>query len=107
MTDPLALFWTIPVTVRRLTGSGPYGDQYAPATVETGRLSRKTRLVRTSTGEETVASARWSGPHDTTPIPPGSLVAFDGETRERRVIASGPAEAIAGITPDHYRMDIE
>ncbi|WFN91482.1 hypothetical protein [Gordonia sihwensis] len=107
MTDPLAIWWTIPVTVRRLLGSGPYGDRYADPTVELGRLSRKTRLVRNAAGEETVASARWSGPLDTPPIPSGSRVTLPGESHERTVIASGRNEAIPGVTPNHYRIEIE
>lgn len=107
MIDPLAQWWTIPIVVRRKTGSGPYGDKYSAATTELGRLSRKTRQVRDSAGVETIASARWSGPLETASIPPGSLVTLPGEARERKVIASGRNEAIAGVTPDHYRIEVE
>lgn len=106
MTDILAMWWTIPITVERLAGHGPYGDTYAAATTELGRLSRKTKLVRDSTGEEVVASATWSGPLDTPPIPPGSRVTLPGETDPRTVIASGRVEALT-ITPNHYRIEVE
>lgn len=106
MTDMLAMWWTIPIAVERLTGSGPYGDKFAAPTTEVGRLTRKQKLVRNAAGEEVVASATWSGPLDTPAIPPRSRVTLPGETDPRTVIASGRSEALP-ITPNHYRIEVE
>lgn len=106
MTDHLAMWWTIPITVERLIGSGPYGDKFAAPTTELGRLSRRTRLVRNSAGEEVTASATWSGPLDTEPIPPSSRITLPEDPTPRISITWGRVEALA-ITPNHVRIDIE
>lgn len=100
------MWWTIPITVERLTGHGPYGDTYAAKSTEYGRLRRARKLVRDMAGEEVVASATWSGPLDTVDIPPGSRVTLPGETTPRTVIASARHEALPA-TPNFYSIEVE
>lgn len=66
-------------TVEPLTGAGTYGDTFGPAFTVLGYAEAQRKLVRASTGEETVSEVTfWCDPGDD--IPAGSRVTVLGRT---------------------------
>lgn len=100
------VFWTRPLLVRRLVGTGPYGDKHADAETVLCRLKHETRTVRDTTGVEVVSKSRASMDIDTATIPAGSLVQAPGETSWSRTISE--ARHVGGFdhSPDYYSIEI-
>ncbi|UQE74195.1 hypothetical protein MYK68_15905 [Gordonia sp. PP30] len=106
MSDPLAVFFTQPLGVKRLTGRGPYGDQHAAEVTILCRLKHEQKLVRDSSGAEVVSVSSAAMAVGTADIPPGSLVQVPGDEAWRTVIAA--ARHIGGFdkSPDYYSIEI-
>jgi hypothetical protein len=108
MGDPLAEFYTIPITVRRFTGRGSFGPTYAAATTEHGRVRYGAKLIRNSDGEQVVSQARITLPLATARIPVDSLVIVDATSAlERRVIAEERHDTGMADMPNHYTIDLD
>lgn len=107
--DPLKGFWTREIRVRRLLGTGPYGDRYVDETASETvmcRLKHENRLVRDSAGEEVVSRSRASMAATTPTIPTGSLVQVPGETVWRKVIAEDRHVGGFDHSPDYYSIEL-
>lgn len=104
--DPLAEFWTRDIAIRRLIGTGPYGDRHAAPETLLCRLKHENRLVRDSSGEEVVSRSRASMPADTPTIPAGSLVQVPGETVWRKTIGESRHQGGFDHSPDYYSIEI-
>lgn len=106
MTDPLAVFFTQPFTVRRLVGVGSEGEEFASPVDLLGRIQFGNKLVRDDQGDEVaVSTARHiSMSAETAPIPVGSLVEVRGQ--ERRVVEE--SQHVGGFkgSPDYYSIDL-
>lgn len=102
----LDVFWTRPLTVRRLIGSGPYGDRHDEAVTVMCRLKHENRLVRDAAGQEVVSRSRASMAVDTATIPPGSLVQVPGESVWRKTIAEDRHVGGFDHAPDYYSIEI-
>lgn len=111
MTAAIAIWFRIPVVVRRLTGEGAYGPSHDAGTEHFARVSMRSREIRTADGETVVAAGRISLPIDVDPIPPGSLVQlpprYGDEGRWRRVLAWGRHEGGSALTPDYVHLDVD
>ncbi|WP_341266969.1 hypothetical protein [Gordonia malaquae] len=109
MSNLLEIFFTRPLLVRRLIGTGPYGakhvDESSAETVKC-RLRHENRLVRDSTGEEVVSRSQASMSVDIGTIPPGSLVQVPGETSWRTTIAEDRHVGGFDQSPDYYSIEI-
>lgn len=103
-----AVWFTVPVSVERLAGNGPYGPVHDAPVQLFGRVTEKRKLVRATDGTEVVSEARVSFPADTARIPVGSYVTpqgvFDGSTSE--VLAQQLHHDGAGRTPNFYSVDL-
>lgn len=106
MTDPLAIFYRIPITVERLVGTGPHGSVYAdPDGPLLCRLRNERRLVRAADGREVVSEAGASLPIATPTIPVGSKVTLpDGRTS--LVLAEARHETGIEFMPHYYSIDL-
>lgn len=106
MADELASFWVHQVTVTPLLGTGAYGDVEGPAQTITGFLDESTRMVRSSTGEETVSqSTLYTGVEHYDTFPPGSTVTLPGD-RATTVIGRSRHDAPGLDLPDHLEVQL-
>lgn len=105
MPDPLAIFFTQSVEVRRLTGDGAYGPIHAPEATIPCRVRRGNKLTLTAKGDEVVSSVQASMSVSEADIPAGSLARVDGG-EWRPVVAE--ARHIGGFaqSPDYYSIDL-
>ena len=103
--DPLAPFFTEPITVYRKTGHGAAGAIYAaPDRTLRGHVVNEQRVVRGADAAEIVSTARVNLPYGTPTIPPESKVTLpDGRTvmvlGEQR--HDGPP-----VLPRYYSIDL-
>lgn len=105
MTDPLAMWWRIPISVKRKLGDGAYGAEYAAPTTELVRLRNKRKKVLAPDGSEVISEAGASMSTTVAVIPVGSLVTLpDG--REAEVLAESLHHDGAGLTPNFYSIDL-
>lgn len=104
--DPLAMWWRMPVEVRRLIGSGPYGDTFDNDTQILGKLRSGNRLIRDATGAQVVSSSGAAFPVDTDTIPVGSQARLPSGGW-RTVIAEARHQTGTGKTPDYYSIDLD
>jgi hypothetical protein len=104
--ERLSEFWTRELRVKRLVGSGPYGEKYDPEVVVMCRLKHEVRLVRDSNGKEVVSQSRASMSIDTAAIPPESLVQMPGDSVWRKTISEGRHVGGFDRSPDYYSIDI-
>lgn len=108
MADELAEFFTIAVTVRRRQGRTSFGDTYADATTEHGRVRYGAHLIRNDKGEQVVSQARITLPIGTATIPVGSLVTVPTHSQlERTVIAEERHDTGMADMPNHYTVDLD
>lgn len=106
--DDLTEFFTIATTVRRYTGRTSFGDTYATATTELGRVRFGPRLIRNATGEQVVSQARITYPISTATIPVGSQVTVPSLSQlERTVIAEERHDTGMPDMPNHYTIDLD
>ncbi|GAA3963059.1 hypothetical protein [Gordonia caeni] len=103
--DPLGVFFTQPLDVKRLIGTGPYGDQHADAVTVSCRLRWENKMVRDGSGEEVVAAATASMSAATPIIAAGSLVRTP-TGRWRKVIAEARHVGGFDMSPDYYSIEI-
>lgn len=107
MSDPLALFYTMPIVVQRKTGQSAAGPILAaPDNSLLARIVAERRIVRNAAGHEVVSEARVSLPPGTPTIPPESLVTLPANFSGR--IATVLAEGLhdAGLPIAFYRLDL-
>lgn len=109
MTDPLAMWWAVPIaSVERAQNGGAGGKTFAaPDATLKGRVNANTRLVRDKSGNEVVSSTRISLPITTPKIPLDSLVRVHPGDTKRRVIGENRHESGTGLTPDYYSIDLD
>lgn len=103
MTDDLAEFYVHATTVERYEGTGAYGDVFAdPATV-LGFVDDSNKLIRDSTGQQVVSSARVFFPSATDLIPLKSRVTLPAPFlgRQSTVIALSVHNSGGLELPDH------
>lgn len=107
-TAALAFWWRTPILVRRLVGSGPYGDTYDSdnGTEILGKPRWGNRLVRDKDGSQVVSSSGAAFPDGTPRIPLGSLVQLP-DSPWRTVIAEAPHRSGTDVTPDYYSIDLD
>lgn len=105
MPDPLAIFFTQSVEVKRLTGDGAYGPIHAAEVTILGRVKRGNKLVLSAKGDEVVSSVQVSMSVSESDIPAGSLARVDGG-EWRPVVAE--ARHVGGFaqSPDYYSIDL-
>jgi hypothetical protein len=108
VSDPLAIWWKWPVTVRRFAGDGSNGPVFDTAVTHLAKITQKRKLVRNSAGTEVVSEARVSLPALTPLIPVGSLVTFPAEFggREAEVLAEQLHHSGMAETPNFYSIDL-
>ncbi|MGC5249498.1 hypothetical protein ACPXB3_21540 [Gordonia sp. DT219] len=105
MPDPLAVFFTQPVEVKRLTGDGAYGPIFAAPTAILARVKNTTKLTIGPEGDEVVSSTQASMSITEDDIPVGSMArADDGEWRP--VIAENRHIGGFAGSPDYYSIDL-
>lgn len=104
MPDPLAIFFTQPVEVKRLEGDGALGPVFATPTVIHGRVKNTTKLIVSEKGDEVVSSTQVSMSITEVEIPVGSLARADGEWRP--VIAENRHVGGFAGSPDYYSIDL-
>lgn len=95
LPELLAQEWfTTPVQVQRLTGSGAYGPVHAAAVEVLGAVDARVRLVRDPTGAEVTSSTTVVFPGGTD-VPVGSLVTLPAShgARTATVLAVGVYDA--------------
>lgn len=112
--DRLARHWRHPLIVRRLEGSGAYGDVFGQPETIHGAIDGKTRMVRGADGAEVVSSTTVGLPiHvDGRPvayIPPGSEVTLPASHGGRTTLVIDVQVADGGglPTPDHIALALE
>lgn len=103
--DPLAPFFTVPLTVTRKLGDGAAGAVYAPPDSSLrGRVVNERRLVRTADGAEVVSTARVSLPFGTPTILPESKVVLpDGRTA---LVLGEQSHDGPEFLPRYYSIDL-
>lgn len=111
MTLPelLAAQWfTTPVQVRRLTGSGAYGPVHAAAVEVLGAVDARVRLVRDPTGAEVTSSTTVVFPGGTD-VPVGSLVTLPASHGDRTatVLAVGVYDAGRADVPSTVEVMVQ
>lgn len=106
MSDPLAIFFTQPLEVRRYLGDGANGPVWAAKVTLYGRIKELNRLVVNDQGDEAVSSTRISMSITEDDIPTGSKVRRVGDELWHTVIAE--ARHIGGFaaSPDYYSIDL-
>lgn len=108
--DPLAGFFSHPVTVARLIGHGAYGGEFDTPTVESASIDDTLKTVRTATGDTTTAVTTLALPPDATDIPPGSRITLPniyGLKRTHTVIVTERADGGDLPTPNHLLVHLE
>ena len=106
MADDLAQFYVHTVTVTPLSGGGSYGDVEGPPQDVVGFLSSTTRLVRSGSGEQTVAQATFRTSVDHFALfPPSSTVVLPDE-RVTTVIGRARHDAPGLDLPDHLEVTL-
>ncbi|MFH5231890.1 hypothetical protein [Antrihabitans spumae] len=106
MSDPLAVFFTIPVTVFRKIGDTASGAAYAAADASLkGRVRNERKLVVTADGKEVVSESGVSFPLGTPLIPLDSKVTLpDGRTAF--VLVEGLHDSGLSFMPNYYSIDL-
>ena len=109
MTDPLAAFWVHEVTVEHHAGTGPEGDAFSTAYRLPCFIDAKRRLVRSATGEQTVAEVTVVAPPGAPLVPVGSRITLPGSHggHQTRVITTSNADGGGLPTPDHVEISCE
>lgn len=104
--DLLAAWWRHPVTIARLTGSGPYGETWAEPTAHRAWVDDTRRMVRDATGTEVVSETTVLLPAFTALVPVGSLLTLPAAfgAREARVLAVTRHDGAGLPTPDHLEL---
>lgn len=106
--DPLGDWWRHPIKVERLTGTGAYGDTFAPADdpLPLGFIDDRRRMVRDSSGSEVVSETTVALPITTPDVPPGSLVTLPATHggRQATVLAVSRHDGGGQPTPDHLEL---
>ena len=93
------------ITVKEYKGNGPYGPLYDDPYEALCYFEKKRELVRDSTGQEIVSSARAFMAPDYEP-PPKSIITFEGDDYE--VITSARFDnPIAGAKPHHTEVTLK
>lgn len=93
------------VTVRALSGQGPYGPVYADPRAVRCFLDQQTRMVRNAAGDEVTSSSTFYARLDTV-CPAGSHVTLpDGRTTT--VIAALRRDGGGLSTPDHLEVQLQ
>jgi hypothetical protein len=105
VTDPLAMWWVHQVTVRRLTGTGAYGDQFAAPVMYEGLVDDKIQTVRGPDGNETTSTSTLALPWSVADVPPGSKVTLPSG-REARVITFARGDAGGLPVPKHLELTL-
>lgn len=105
MADPLASWWVHPVKVERLTGTGAYGDRFAPPVSYMGLVDDKIQTVRGADGNETTSSTTLGLPWSIADIPPGSKVTLPSG-RKASVITFARADAGPLPVPKHLELTL-
>ena len=110
MVDDLAEWWVHFIEIERLEGGGAFGESFAAREVVKGFYDDTRKFVRTSSGVETLASARVMLPIGVVDIPIGSNMrgptAMAGE-RFRKVISVSVREAGDLPVPEHVEIFLE
>ncbi len=106
MTDPLAVFFTIPITVFRKIGDTASGSKFAAADASLkGRVRNERKLVRNADGAEVVSEAGVSLPLNTPTIPVDTKVTLpDGRTAF--VLAEARHDSGLSFMPNYYSIDL-
>jgi hypothetical protein len=93
------------ITVKEYKGNGPYGPLFDDPYEALCYFEKKHELVRDSTGQEIVSSARAFMSADYEP-PPKSIITFEGDDYE--VITSARFDnPIAGAKPHHTEVTLK
>ena len=93
------------ITVKEYKGNGPYGPLYDDPYEALCYFEKKRELVRDSTGQEIVSSARAFMNPEYEP-PPKSIITFEGDDYE--VITSARFDnPIAGAKPHHTEVTLK
>lgn len=93
------------VTVKEYKGDGPFGPSYDDSYEIRCYFEKKRELVRDSTGQEIVSSARAFMPPDHEP-PPKSIITFEDEDYE--VITSARFDnPLAHAKPHHTEVTLK
>lgn len=103
-----AVWFTIPVTVERLTGSGAYGPVFDDPVTVYARVKSGRKLVRAADGTEVISEGRISMPADTPLIPEGSYITLPAQWGGRRaqVLVDQLHHGGTAPTPNFYSVDI-
>ena len=106
MTDPLAPFFAIPITVYRKTADGAAGAIFAAADASLkGRVRNERKLVRSVDGSEVISEAAVSLPLNTATIPVGSRVTLP-DNRTAFVLAEAKHDSGLPFMPNYYSIDL-
>lgn len=104
--DPLAAFFTTPITVMRKTGDTPAGPTFAaPDKSLRGKVKNETRVVRTADGREVVSQARVALPFATPTIPIESRVILPNG-RTAAVLVEEHIDSGLSYLPNYYVIDV-
>lgn len=104
--DEMAEFYVHIVTLEKFEGAGAYGDIYAAPRLVACLREGKRRLVRSTTGEETVSETTlYMSVEDGAGFTPGSRITYNGH--ETHVITNGENDAPGLDLPDHAMVTLQ
>lgn len=104
----IAAWFAYQIGIERLTGPGAYGPAFDPPTTELGMVDPGNKLIRTSTGDQVVSSARVFLPISTPAVPNGSRVTLPSTFGSRSAAVLSSLPHVSGLgTPDHLELVLE
>lgn len=101
----VGLFYVHTVSVETLSGSGPYGDVYLPATTIPCFVDDSARLVRNKSGDEVTSSTTiYADPEYALVFAPDSRVTVNGRTAY--IITTNSLNGGPLGLPDHVEVHL-